>query len=164
MTSVTDADARELLAGRLVDGVTQAMEPFSVYLGVELGYYRALAEQGPATETDLASHAGIAVRYAREWLEQQAVAGSCTATTPGRTGRAARFRLPAGTTAVLVDPRQSLTSMAPMAQVLAGVAGMLPQLLEAFRTGGGVAYADYGSEMRDGHRGRQPAACSCTIC
>jgi hypothetical protein len=40
MTSVTDADARELLAGRLVDSATQAMEALGVYLGVELGLSR----------------------------------------------------------------------------------------------------------------------------
>ena len=50
----TDLDARELLAGRLVDGVTQAMEIFGVYLGVELGLYRALATSGEATEDELA--------------------------------------------------------------------------------------------------------------
>jgi ubiquinone/menaquinone biosynthesis C-methylase UbiE len=149
MTSVTDADARELLAGRLVDGVTQAMETFGVYLGVELGLYRALAEQGPATETDLAGHAGVAVRYAREWLEQQAVAGYLTCDDPAEQAARRRFRLPAGHADVLVD-RDSPFFVAPLARVLAGVAGMLPQLLEAYRTGGGVGYAAYGQEIRDG--------------
>ena len=89
MTTSTDLDARELLAGRLVDGLTQAMEIFGVYLGVELGLYRALAASGAATEDELAGRAGIAARYAREWLEQQAVAGFLAVRRPVRPGGAA---------------------------------------------------------------------------
>jgi SAM-dependent methyltransferase len=149
MTSVTDADARELLAGRLVDSVTQAMEAFGVYLGVELGLYRALAEHGPATDTDLAGHAGVAARYAREWLEQQAVAGYLTCENPAEPAARRRFRLPAAHADVLVD-RDSPYFVAPLTRALAGVAGVLPQLLQAYRTGSGVGYANYGREIRDG--------------
>ena len=143
MTTSTDLDARELLAGRLVDGVTQAMEIFGVYLGVELGLYRALAASGEATEDELAGRAGIAARYAREWLEQQAVAGYLACDNPSDPAERRRFRLPAGHGEVLVDP-DSPYHAAPLALALAGVARVLPSLLEAYREGGGVAYAEYG--------------------
>src|SRR4029453_17057082 len=39
---------------------------------------------------------------------------------------------------------------APLAVTFAGVAGVLPQLLEAYRTGGGVPYPAYGQQMRRG--------------
>src|SRR5215467_1118542 len=65
--------ARDLLAERFMDSALPALELLSVHLGLELGLYRAL--DGGATETDLATRAGIAPRYAREWLEQQTVAG-----------------------------------------------------------------------------------------
>jgi SAM-dependent methyltransferase len=39
---------------------------------------------------------------------------------------------------------------APAAVTFAGVAGVLPQLLEAYHTGGGVPYAAYGKELRRG--------------
>ena len=42
---------------------------------MRLGLYEALAGAGPLTPAALAERAGIAPRYAREWLEQQAVAG-----------------------------------------------------------------------------------------
>jgi hypothetical protein len=61
-TTTTELDAREALAGRLVDGLTQAMELFGVYLGVELGLYRALDELGSATEAELAGQAGPGTR------------------------------------------------------------------------------------------------------
>lgn len=90
---------------RLVDATTGTLELFGVYLGTRLGLYRALAERGRLTATGLASAAGIHPRYAREWLEQQAVAGllaACPAPAPasptsaaGTAGR--RSRSPART-------------------------------------------------------------------
>ena len=149
MTATTDLDARDALAGRLVDGLTQAMETFGVYLGVELGLYRALAELGSADEAELAGHAGVAVRYAREWLEQQAVAGYLACDDPAQPAERRRFRLPAGHAEVLVD-RDSPYHAAPLALALAGVARVVARLPEAYRDGGGVAYAEYGREMREG--------------
>jgi hypothetical protein len=70
MTARTDLEASEALAERLVDDTTHALETLSVYLGLELGLYQALADLGTATEAELATAAGIAPRYAREWLEQ----------------------------------------------------------------------------------------------
>ena len=149
MTISTDMDVREVLAGRLVDGLTQAMEMFGVYLGVELGLYRALDELGSATEAELAGRAGIAPRYAREWLEQQAVAGYLACDDPAQPAERRRFRLPEGHAEVLVDA-DSPFHAAPLTQALAGTAGVLPRLLEAYRDGGGVAYADFGRGIRDG--------------
>jgi SAM-dependent methyltransferase len=149
MTTVSEVDARELLAGRLVDGLTQALELFGVYLGVELGLYRALAELGAATAAELAERAGIDTRYAREWLEQQAVAGYLACDDPAEPAERRRFRLPAGHAEVLADP-DSPYHAAPLALALAGTAGVLAKLPEAYRGGGGVAYADYGRAIRDG--------------
>ena len=149
MTTISEVDARELLAGRLVDGLTQALELFGVYLGVELGLYRALAELGAATGAELAGRAGVAPRYAREWLEQQAVAGYLACDDPSEPAERRRFRLPEGHAEVLVDP-DSPFHAAPLALALAGTAGVLARLPEAYRGGGGVAYADYGRAIRDG--------------
>ena len=38
-------------------------------------FYEALADAGPVTVAELAERAGIHDRYARKWLEQQAVSG-----------------------------------------------------------------------------------------
>ena len=149
MTISTDVDAREVLAGRLVDGVTGAMETLGVYLGVELGLYQALAGLGEATEAEVAAQAGVASRYAREWLEQQAVAGYLACDDATLPAAERRYRLPEGHAEVLVDA-DSPYYVAPLAPVLAGVAGVLPQLVQAYRGGGGVPYADYGRALRDG--------------
>jgi 2-polyprenyl-3-methyl-5-hydroxy-6-metoxy-1,4-benzoquinol methylase len=113
-----------------------------VYLGTELGLYRALQVHGALTAGELAERAGIAPRYAVEWLEQQAVAGL----VDHENGR---FTLPPEHARVLTsadDPAH----VAPFAHMLAGIGGVLPRVAEAYRTGGGVPYEEYGSEFRHG--------------
>jgi hypothetical protein len=149
MTAHTDLEAREALAERLVDATTHALETLGVYLGLELGLYQALADLGAATEAEVAAHAGIGLRYAREWLEQQTVAGYLACDDPGRPAEQRRYRLPPGHAEVLLDA-DSPDHAAPLAVTFAGVARVLPQLLEAYRTGGGVPYAAYGQPMRRG--------------
>jgi len=62
------------LLERLVGSLIGSAEMMNVYLGDRLGLYGPLADTW-LTSTELASQAGIAERYAREWLEEQAVAG-----------------------------------------------------------------------------------------
>ena len=149
MTAHTDLDAREALAERLVDATTHALETLSVHLGLELGLYQALNDLGAATDAEVAAHASVAPRYAREWLEQQTVAGYLACDDRRRPAEQRRYRLPPGHTEVLLDA-DSPHHAAPVAVILAGVATVLPQLLEAYRTGGGVPYAAYGQQMRRG--------------
>ena len=68
-------ERRDALVGRLFGSILEAMDLLNVYLGDRLGLYRALADGGPATAAELAGRASIHERYAREWLEQQAVTG-----------------------------------------------------------------------------------------
>jgi SAM-dependent methyltransferase len=144
--------APDALVERLFNATIAAMDLFSVYLGDRLGYYRALASNGPATSGELAQRTGTAERYAREWLEQQAVTGILTCENPDATATDRRYRLPDGYEAVLVDP-DSLTAMAPMAQIFAGCVAPLPALLAAYRSGGGVPYEDYGADLAEGQAG-----------
>ena len=64
---------------------------YTVYMGDQLGLYRALAD-GDATEAGIAEAAEIDRRYLREWLEQQAVTGlievddAASPRTSGATG------------------------------------------------------------------------------
>ncbi len=146
------AASPDALAERLFGATIAAMDLFAVYLGDRLGYYRVLTEGGPATSDALAQRTGTAERYAREWLEQQAVTGILACENPDTEATERRYRLPAGYEAVLVDP-DSPTAMAPMAQIFAGCVRPLPQLLEAFRTGGGVPFEEYGTDLAEGQAG-----------
>ena len=57
----------------MVGAVISSLDLFSVYLDDRLGYYQALADGQPTTSGELAERTGTAERYAREWLEQQAI-------------------------------------------------------------------------------------------
>ena len=140
-----DAD-RDALAERLFSASIAAFDLLHVYLGVHLGLYRALAGTGPLTPAELATRAGIAERYAREWLEQQAVASILT-TEQGAGEAPRRFALPPAHAEVLCD-EENPAFVAPLALGLVGVAKALPEVVGAFRHGGGVPYTAYGADVR----------------
>jgi hypothetical protein len=58
---------------------------------------------------------------------------------------------------VLVE-RDSLNYLAPLAQIVVGATYPLNSVLEAYRTGGGVSYGDYGVDLREGQAGMNRAA------
>lgn len=142
----------EALAERLFGSALGAMEMYTVYLGERLGLYAALAEHGPCTSAELAGIAGIHPRYAREWLEQQTVAGFVHCADRSQPEDARQFELPAEHAPVLLDPA-SPAYMASLALAMAGVGGVATQLVDAYRTGAGVPYAAYGTDFRDGQAG-----------
>ena len=73
--TATDTSRRDALVERLFESTIGALELFSVHLGWRLGLYDALRDGGVAHASGARAAAGIDGRYAREWLEQQAVAG-----------------------------------------------------------------------------------------
>jgi 2-polyprenyl-3-methyl-5-hydroxy-6-metoxy-1,4-benzoquinol methylase len=150
-TASAQATPDEIL-GRVFDSMIGTLELFCVYVGDQLGFYRALHEGGPATSSELAERAGTNERYTREWLEQQATAGYLVCENPEADAGDRRYALPEGYAAVLVDP-ESLTIATPMAQAAAGAVAPVHDLLAAFRSGDGVPYADYGEDLHAGQAG-----------
>ena len=65
----------EAFLGKMVNDMGAAISGALVITGTKLGLYKALADGGPATSQALAERAGIAERYAREWLSAQAASG-----------------------------------------------------------------------------------------
>jgi SAM-dependent methyltransferase len=147
MTTVLDRT--DALAERLFGAALGALELYSVYLGAELGLYRALEEHGPLVSEELAETAGIAPRYAREWLEQQAVAGLIEVEDTGAAPADRRYALAPDHSRVLVDADDA-AHVAPFAHMLAGIGRVLPEVAEAYRNGGGVPYEAYGRDFRHG--------------
>ena len=141
---------RDAFAEKLFRSALGYFEIFSIHLGARLGLYRALAEAGPMTSQELGERAGIAERYAREWLEQQATAGILAAEI--REGEGNRFRLPVGHAEVLLDG-DSLSFMGASVTQLMSLRGAFDQVVDAFRTGGGVPYDAYGADGVEGQGG-----------
>lgn len=136
---------------RVVAALLGYAELSSIVLGDGLGWYAALAEAGGAgvTPAGLAAGTGTQERYAREWLEQQCVAGLVAVVQDVAGGDAGpRFMLPPGAAEVLLQP-DSLTALMPMVRMLRAGVAQLPELLQAYRHGGGVGWAQIGGEARE---------------
>jgi SAM-dependent methyltransferase len=76
------------------------------------------------------------------------VAGLLTAVAIAEDPYESAYELPAAHVPVLLD-EDSPYHLAPMARFMAGIAGTLPALESAFRTGEGVPYTAYGADTRD---------------
>lgn len=149
MTTTVDSGRGDAAVEQLFQATIGALELLHVYVGDRLGLYTALTEANDATPADLAARTGIAERYAREWLEEQAVAGFVDVTIDDGDPVTRRYRLPSEVAEVMTDP-DSLNYLVPLAALFASIGQTMPAVLEAFRTGGGVPYAVYGADLRVG--------------
>ncbi|HTK44038.1 MAG TPA: class I SAM-dependent methyltransferase [Patescibacteria group bacterium] len=140
--SPEDTERRDALAGRLFEAALGAFDLFTIHLGLDLGLYESLRHDGPATAGELARRAGIDPRYAREWLEQQAVTGILEVDDVAADEAARRYSLPAGHAEALLDPESPAASQS-MLRFLASGARVLPAIVDAYRTGAGVAWDAY---------------------
>jgi 2-polyprenyl-3-methyl-5-hydroxy-6-metoxy-1,4-benzoquinol methylase len=139
-------EAAGALVGRIYEAGLGFMEMLTVYTGERLGLYRTLAEDGPATPAQLAERAGINERYAQEWLEQQAAGAFLDVDDPAALAGERRYSISEAHRLVLAD-RESPFFTAYFARFIPGMAAQAPKVLEAFRTGGGVAWSDFGSDV-----------------
>ena len=129
------ADPAAALADRLFHDMIGALELFTVYLGERLGLYRALAMEGPATSAELAGRTGTTERYVREWLEHHAASGLLEVDDPAAGPQVRRYQLPPAHVPVLADS-DDVRYRAYNGVEIARAGRWLPQLVEAFRTGG----------------------------
>jgi len=145
ITQAPEKTADELI-GRLFEATLGMMDVISVYVGDRLGLYRAMRDGGAVTAAELAARATIDARYAREWLEQQAVTGLVEVDDASALQDVRRYTLPDAYAEALLD-LDSPYSIAPLARSVVACAKVLPQLLIAYKTGGGVDWGDFGPDM-----------------
>lgn len=155
MTTATEpriTHTEEALVDRIFGAAVQSLELFSIYLGKRLGLYDALRRLGSASPTELAGVADVHPRYAREWLEQQAVAGLIEVDDVRAPAEARRYSLPPGTSAVLTEPAHPMNVLS-FADAMVGLGAILPRVADAYRSGGGIPFSDYGADIRNAQGG-----------
>src|SRR5690348_3508847 len=143
MTTSMDTDT---FADQMLTRALGTAETLSIYVGDRLGWYQLLAA-GPLTSRELAERSGTQERYAREWLEHQAVAELIDCDGE-HDSMQRRYWLSPAAAEVLTDPA-SLAYLAPLARMFAAAAVQLPALLQAYRTGGGVGWDQFGADARE---------------
>jgi 2-polyprenyl-3-methyl-5-hydroxy-6-metoxy-1,4-benzoquinol methylase len=149
-TRPLDADALRETARQVFEALGGAMTSTMIYLGDQLGLYRALAGGDAVTSEELAARTGLHERWLREWLYQQGAAGLL------ERREDERFALSPEAEVVLADeshPAFGAGFFSHLPQTLA-VAERLP---ESFRSGIGLPYDAFGEEGAVGvERGLAP--------
>jgi SAM-dependent methyltransferase len=113
-------------------------------IGDRLGLFKNLAELGPATSEELAEHAHINERYAREWLSAMAAAGYLEYNPATR-----RFTLPPEHVPVLAQEGGPVF-FGGVQEEMIGLVGPINLLMQAFRSGGGVPMEAYDPSTWEG--------------
>jgi 2-polyprenyl-3-methyl-5-hydroxy-6-metoxy-1,4-benzoquinol methylase len=137
--SVAALDQAKLseFVGKFVGDIGAALHAPLVLIGERLGLYKAMADTGPVTPADLASHTGTDERYVREWLCAQAASGY--AEYDPDTGR---FALSPEQAFALAN--ESGPVYLPGAfQIVLSMMRDIPKLADAFLTGEGLGWHEH---------------------
>lgn len=140
-----DEQRAEAFVGRAMGDLSATVTVLMATIGDRLGLFTTLAEQGPATSEQLAERAGIAERYAREWLDAMAAAGYFDFHSESGT-----YTLPAEHRPVLAAEGGPVF-VGGAYQEVSGFVAVLDRIIEAFRTGGGVPSAEYNEHFFAGY-------------
>jgi len=139
MTAAIDPAKVAEIGERTIGYLAGASVAALVYIGDQLGLYRALHGAGRVTSTELAARALLDERWVREWLHGQASAGLV-----GYAG-AGRFELSAEQAAVLADEDDPAFAAGRFALVVP-LLNRWESLFESFRSGRGVPYNQLGAD------------------
>jgi SAM-dependent methyltransferase len=158
-TTAIDEGKLEQFMGQMVGHMTGGAACFSIWLGDELGLYRALARNGARTADDLAGDTGCNPRLVREWLDGQTAAGLVQYDPD-----ADRYSLSAEAAMALADESSPVFTARAM-NALGSMFLDMEKLKGAFTGDGGLAWGDHdpclfrGTEwfFRTGYRAHLPA-------
>jgi SAM-dependent methyltransferase len=132
-----DTERAEAFAGRMLDMLNSAALMVMVSVGHRTGLLDAMAAHGAGTSRELADAAALDERYVREWLGAM-TAGRIVELEPA----SGHYSLPAEHAAWLTRAA-SPDNLAVEAQWITSLSTVEDEIVERFRTGGGVPYERY---------------------
>ena len=131
--------------GKVLSDFGGAASAVLVYIGDKLGLYKAMSDFGkPIMSQELANITQTSERYIREWLANQAAGGYLSYDSTSQ-----RYTLP-------VEQAQALVNESSPAYVAGGFQMMMslfrdePKILEAFKTGKGIAWREHDKDLYQG--------------
>ena len=140
-TSTLDPAKLDAFVTRAIGELSAGHGGVMVSIGHRLGLYKAMAGAGPLSSREVASRAGCAERYVREWLGSQVAGGYVVYHAMSET-----YELTPEQAFVLADEESPV--FLPHAW---GVTATMwldeEKTLEAFRTGKGVAWGDHNGRL-----------------
>lgn len=146
-TMIDDRATAEGLAERVFAAGAGALEAMGVWMGVELGLYQAL-DDGASTRDEIAVRTGTHWRYVGEWLEAQCASGIVRVDDPTVSAASRTYSLPAGHAEAVLDTDSEAYAV-PFLGIVLAAAERFSDLVDAYRSGGGVSWEDFGAQMRD---------------
>lgn len=132
-----DTQAAERFAGRVGEVLDAGAVAVMMSLGHRTGLFITMAGLPPATSEQIASRAGLAERYVREWLAVMVTGGIVTYDPAMRT-----YALPPEHAACLT-PGAPLGNLAVYAQHVALMGQVEDRMIDCFGSGKGTDYRDY---------------------
>jgi SAM-dependent methyltransferase len=129
---------------QLVGDLGAALSAVLIHVGDRLGLYRAMGDGLPVSSTELAQRTGLAERYVREWLHNQAAAGWVTYDATNAT-----FTLPAEHALLVADESQP-TFLLGGFDFVASMWADEPTITNAFRTGDGIGWHEHDHRLFTG--------------
>ena len=140
-TKVLDEERLNSFIGKVVQDFGASLSATLSYIGIKLGLYKALAEAGPLTSSELAKKTETVERYVREWLINQAASGYID-----YDPKSGRYHLPAEHAAALTDEHSPFYIgggfYVVKAMTLAG-----KRIAEAFKNGGGMLWSEHDPDL-----------------
>lgn len=127
--------------GKVVGDFGAALSSTLVYMGIKLGLYSSLANDGPATSTELASRTNTTERYVREWLINQAASGYVE--YDKETGR---YSLSPEQAVALTD-ETSPFYVGGGFYVIKAMTRAQEKIEDAFRNGGGMLWGEHDPDL-----------------
>ncbi len=142
--AVLDQTKVDQFVGKVLGDTSATLVTLLATIGDRLGLFKELAASGPVTSADFASRAGLNERYAREWLGGMATAGYIDYDSATH-----RFTLPPEHAPALAHEGGPFF-FGGVHEMLPAMMGVLDQVTESFRQGGGVQQSAYNAHFWDG--------------
>jgi SAM-dependent methyltransferase len=139
-----DQDKLNLFVQKALGDLGATLHAALVVIGDKLGLYKAMADAGPVTSSELAKCAGASERYVREWLAANAASGYIN-----YDAASGRFSLSPEQAFALAE--EGSPAFLPGAFQLAVAALRAePKIAEAFGTGHGVGWHEHDPALFQG--------------
>jgi 2-polyprenyl-3-methyl-5-hydroxy-6-metoxy-1,4-benzoquinol methylase len=142
--AVLDQTKVDQFVGKVLGDTSATLVTLLAAIGDRLGLFKELAASGPVASADFASRTGINERYAREWLGGMATAGYIAYDSATQ-----RFNLPPEHVPALAQEGGRFF-FGGVHEMLPAMIGVLDQVTESFRRGGGVPQSAYDAHLWDG--------------
>jgi 2-polyprenyl-3-methyl-5-hydroxy-6-metoxy-1,4-benzoquinol methylase len=126
---------------KVVGDVATSLAAGLLVVGDKAGLFRHMAGAGPIGAEELAGRSGVLQRYVEEWLAAMAGAGYVE-----YDAAQDRFTLPDEHAQFLTEPGSEYY-LGGLYGSLPGLLAMAPKLAEAFQSGSGISFTDFGSSM-----------------